>query len=146
MTDTHDGTDASAPDRPVEVATEAALDERVESADYALVEFYTAGCSICAALGPVLGNVARATDALVLQVNPRDDPALIDEYDIRKAPTLVLFENGDPVARRDDGFVGAEELIRWIESRGREGGPDSVRGRTAGGGENEKENGDGETA
>ena len=125
MTDTPDGTDASAPDRPVAVTTESALDERVVSADLALVEFYTAGCSICGALEPVLGNVARATDALVVTVNPRDDPALVDEYDIRKAPTLVLFADGDPVARRDDGFVGAEELVRWIESRGREGGPDS---------------------
>jgi thiol-disulfide isomerase/thioredoxin len=125
VTDTPDSTDASAPDRPVAVATESTLDERAASTHLALVEFYTAGCSICGALEPVLGNVARATDALVVTVNPRDDPALIDEYDVRKAPTLVLFEGREPVARRDDGFVGTEELVRWIESRGREEGLDS---------------------
>lgn len=118
--------------RPVDVGTQAALDERIAGADLALVEFYTEGCAICAAMDPVLGNVARATDALVVQVNPRDDPDLVTAYDVRKAPTFVLFADGEPVARRDDGFVGAEALVRWVESRGREGGPDAASdGETA---------------
>jgi thioredoxin-like negative regulator of GroEL len=40
---------------------------------------------------PVLGNVARVTDATVALVNPRDDPALIDRFTIRSVPTLLLF-------------------------------------------------------
>ncbi|MFB6160903.1 MAG: thioredoxin family protein [Haloferacaceae archaeon] len=109
-----DATNA-APARPVRLDDEAALDEFVETHPLALVEFYTEGCGICASMEPVLGNVARATDAAVGVVNPRDDPPLVDRFEVRSVPLLVLFVAGEPVARRAEGFVGAEDLIDWVD-------------------------------
>jgi hypothetical protein len=32
-----------------------------------------------------------------------------------RVPTLVLFEDGDPVRRLDDGFVGAERVVTFVD-------------------------------
>ncbi|WP_248896537.1 thioredoxin family protein [Haloplanus halobius] len=92
-----------------------ALDDVVGDHDRLLVECYTEGCGACAAMEPVLSNVARETGITVALVNPRDDPVLIEAYDIRRVPTLVLFEEGEQVARLDEGFVGAERVIEFLD-------------------------------
>jgi thioredoxin-like negative regulator of GroEL len=103
-------------ERPVDLDDEAELDEFVGTNQVALVEFYTEGCGVCASMEPVLSNVARASGAAVGLVNPRDDPVLVDRFDVRSVPTLVLFADGKPVARRSEGFVGADELVSWVDS------------------------------
>ena len=100
--------------RPTPLADADALDEFVADADAALVEFYTDGCGICASMEPVLGNVARALDVDVALVNPRDDPPLVERFDVRSVPLFVLFVDGDPVARRAEGFIPGEELSAWV--------------------------------
>ncbi|MFB6164248.1 MAG: thioredoxin family protein [Haloarculaceae archaeon] len=105
-------------DRPVALADAAALDDLVTAHDRVLVEFYTEGCGICASMEPVLGIVARSTDAVVATVNPRDDPPLVERFDVRSVPLFVLFADGEPVARRAEGFVGADDLLAFVESGG----------------------------
>lgn len=100
--------------RPVSLADEAAVDAFVADNSLALIQLSTEGCSICASMEPVLTGVARTTRAAVGVCYPRDDPALIDRFDVRSVPTLLLFRDGDRVARRADGFVGVEPLREWI--------------------------------
>jgi len=96
---------------PTHLDTAAALERFVADHDRVLVEFYTDGCGACAAMEPVLGVVAAETGVPVALVNPRDDPRLIEDYDVTRVPTLVVFEDGAVDARLDDGFVGAERVI-----------------------------------
>ncbi|EMA66570.1 thioredoxin [Halorubrum aidingense JCM 13560] len=100
--------------RPTSLADEDALDAFVADADAALVEFYTDGCGICASMEPVLGNVARAVDVEVALINPRDDPPLIERFDVRSVPLFVLFVDGEPVARRAEGFIPGDDLADWV--------------------------------
>jgi len=110
---------ASAADaRPVRLDDAAALDAFVDREGVALVEFYTEGCSLCAGMEPVLGNVARTTDAAVGLVNPRDDPPLIERFDVTSVPLLVVFADGEPVDRRAEGFVGGDDLAAWLAEHG----------------------------
>ena len=104
-------------DRPVSLADEDDLDAFVADADAALVEFYTDGCGICASMEPVIGNVARGVevDLAVGLVNPRDDPPLVERFDVRSVPLFVLFVDGEPVARRADGFIPGDELTAWVD-------------------------------
>jgi thioredoxin-like negative regulator of GroEL len=105
----------AAPDRPVSVETEAELDELVRENDLVLVEFYTEGCGICQSIEPVLGNVARAhEDLTVVLVNPRDDPPLIDRFDVRSVPMLVLFEDGERVGTLAEGFQGGSAIDDFV--------------------------------
>jgi len=101
-------------DKPIHVETADELDAVVDEHDRVLVEFYTEGCGACTAMEPVLGVVARETGVPVVLVNPRDDPALIETYDIQSVPTLVSFEDGEAVGRLAEGFVGAERVIEFL--------------------------------
>jgi len=98
----------------------AELRDAVADSDLVLVDFYTKGCTLCQSIEPVLGSVARAADVPVLLVNPRNDPSLVSEHDIRSVPTLAVFragEGGEPeeVDRIADGFVGAERIVEFVE-------------------------------
>ncbi|MEF8812901.1 MAG: thioredoxin family protein [Halovenus sp.] len=108
------GGSATASPTPTRLQDEAALDGFRTGADVVLVEFFTSGCSICQSMEPVLGNVARDADVPVGTINPRDDPPLVDRFDVRSVPLFVLFVDGEPVARLADGFVSGEALSSWI--------------------------------
>ncbi len=116
MTETSDSSvDRSTPNRPTQLADEPALDSFIADYEAALVEFYTDGCGICGSMEPVVGNVARQLDVAVGLVNPRDDPPLVDRFEVRSVPLFVLFVGGEPVARRADGFVAGDDLTAWVE-------------------------------
>ena len=117
MTETADTTaDTQAATRPTNLADEAALDDFISEHEIALVEFYTEGCALCASIEPVIGNVARAHDDLAVGVvNPRDDPVLIERFQIQSAPTLVLFEDGEVVGRLASGFQGGDAIDAFLD-------------------------------
>ncbi len=93
-----------------------ALSDRVATGDALLVLFRTAGCSICDAMEPVLGGVARSVEVPVLTVNPRDHPPLVEDHRITSVPTLVLFDGGREVARLAEGFVPAADVVAFVET------------------------------
>ncbi|WP_158058038.1 thioredoxin family protein [Halorussus halophilus] len=111
-------TRSDSPDTPVQLADADELAAFVATHDLVLVDFYTNGCAICQSIEPVVGNVARATEAAVGTLNPRDDPELIDTYDVRSVPTLLLFEDGELVDRLAEGFQETQAVVEFVENRG----------------------------
>ncbi len=107
---------SSSHDKPLRVEDGEELHRVVADHDLVLVDFYTKGCTLCQAIEPVVGNVARATDATVAMVNPGNDFSLVEEYDIRSVPTLLMFEDGDLVGRMADGFQGTDAVVEFVES------------------------------
>jgi thiol-disulfide isomerase/thioredoxin len=105
------------PDTPARLDDGDDLDRFVATHDLALVDLYTEGCSLCQAIEPVVGNVARATDAAVGLLNPRDDLELVETYDVRSVPTLLLFEDSELVDRMAEGFRGTEAVVEFVEER-----------------------------
>lgn len=103
-------------DRPLSLATQADLDTLVADHDHVLVEFHTKGCSLCQAMQPVLSGIAQTGNIVVATMNPRDDPQLVEEYNVQSVPKLLLFEDGFLVGTREEGFLGVEELWQFIES------------------------------
>ncbi|GAB3664843.1 thioredoxin family protein [Halopiger thermotolerans] len=108
--------------KPVRLADGSELEAFVDRHDVALVEFYTKGCPKCQAMEPVLGNVARSTGVPMGMLNPGDDLALVDRFDIESVPSLLLFRDGEPVARIADGFVGGDEVTDFLTDHA----PDAV--------------------
>lgn len=102
--------------KPCRLDGSEAFDDLRESTDLLLVEFYTNGCSMCAAMEPVLGNVARATDATVAMLNAGHAFDLAERYAISSVPTLLLFEDGDLAGRLADGFQGADAVLSFVAS------------------------------
>jgi thioredoxin 1 len=104
------------PARPTSLDDEADLDAFLDAHDRVLLEAYTDGCSQCDAMVPVLGNVARATDVAVALVNPRDDPVLVERLEVTSVPLLVYYEDGEPVRRLAEGFVGADAVLEFVDA------------------------------
>lgn len=100
--------------RPIALDSADELDDLVATHDRVLVEFHTQGCSMCDAMQPVLGGVARSSDVAVATMNPRDDPVLLDEYDVRSVPKLLYFEDGELVDTEEEGFVPTEDVLRFV--------------------------------
>ena len=46
------------------------------------------------------------------------DLELVETYDVRSVPTLLLFEDGELVGRLADGFRGTEAVVEFVASRG----------------------------
>lgn len=103
--------------KPARLEDGADLDAFVDEHDVALVEFYTKGCERCNAMVPVLGNVARVADVSIALLNPGNDITLVDRFDIRSVPTLVLFEDGEEIGRLAEGFVKTDAVVSFLEDR-----------------------------
>ena len=114
MSESADGETPPTP-RITQLTSETELDRFVSEPSVALVEFYTDGCGICQSMEPVLSNLARGRAIPIGTVNPRDDPPLIDRFDVRSVPLFVLFVDGAPVARLAEGFVSGDDLTEWID-------------------------------
>jgi thioredoxin 1 len=66
-----------------------------------VVEFMSYGCAHCRVIEPVLQQVAGMVKARekIFRVNNAVDQDLVDSYQILGTPTLVMFLNGNEVAR-----------------------------------------------
>jgi thioredoxin 1 len=67
------------------------------------VEFMSYGCAHCGEMEPVLQQVAATlrTQEPIYRVNVAVQPGLAQTYAIEGTPTLVMFLNGEEVARSE---------------------------------------------
>lgn len=79
-----------------------------------LVDFYATWCGPCKMLHPVLEEVEKETKEIeIKQIDVDEAPEVSKEYGVMSIPTLILFKNGEEVAR-NIGFLGKQEIISWI--------------------------------
>ena len=93
--------------RPLEIATVQDFRREVERSDQpTVVCFTTSWCPFCRRFKPRFVEAAARADArsVMVYIDDWDNP-LWDEYHVDVVPTLVLFDGGKPVYRRD-GVLG----------------------------------------
>jgi thioredoxin 1 len=80
-----------------------------------LVDFYADWCGPCKKLAPALHRIARETpDAKVVKVNIDHSPRLAKKYGVRTIPTVVVFKNGEAVAR-NTGLANESTLVGLLD-------------------------------
>ncbi|SFO46562.1 thioredoxin [Pseudobutyrivibrio sp. JW11] len=81
-----------------------------------VVDFYSDSCITCKKLAPTLCDIEEEYEGKlnVFKVNTNYDTKLVEEYEIKANPTLILFKEGKAVGKQV-GPREYDELVEWLE-------------------------------
>ena len=81
-----------------------------------VVDFYSDSCITCKKLAPTLCDIEEEYEGklIVFKVNTNYDTRLVEEYEIKANPTLILFKEGKAVGKQV-GPREYDELVEWLE-------------------------------
>jgi len=105
--------------KPIDVTGEDFEEEVIKCTDMpVLVDFWSETCGHCLALNPQYDQAAEAREGEVkfAKVSFQDCRDLFSEHGVRATPTLVLFRDGEEIARTV-GAMRADDLQEWLDER-----------------------------
>ena len=95
-------------------ATKETFDELVGSG-LVLVDVWAQSCHPCVALAPHMADIASSNPALtVVKLDASKARRLCMSLQVRGLPTILLFSNGQEVARISDPNLTADQVDIWL--------------------------------
>jgi len=103
--------------RPVELSEETFEKTITRTGIPVVVDFWAAWCGPCKMMAPVFQQAAARLEprARLAKVNTETEPTLASRFRIQSIPTLVIFKDGQEVARQP-GAMDLNNLLRWIQT------------------------------
>jgi len=99
-----------------ELTTDNFQEQVIESSIPVLVDFTADWCPPCKMLAPIVADIARAYEGQlrVASIDVDNYPDFQEQYGIMGLPTLLLFQDGEPV-KRMVGFQPRQKIELQIK-------------------------------
>ena len=94
--------------------TDSTFDEEIGAAESpVVVDFWAEWCGPCKMIAPILEEIAgeQAGKVVIAKLNVDDNPDIARRFDVMSIPTLIVFQDGQPVKR----MVGAKGKGQLLE-------------------------------
>jgi thioredoxin 1 len=100
----------------ISTLTDSTFDEEIGAAtDPVVVDFWAEWCGPCKMISPILEEIAteHAGKVKVAKLNVDDNPNVTRRFEVMSIPTLIVFQDGEPV-RRMIGAKGKGQLLQEL--------------------------------
>ncbi|WP_418263233.1 thioredoxin [Flavobacterium faecale] len=80
-----------------------------------LIDFYATWCAPCKTLSPILKEVkdSLGDQITIIKIDIDKNPSVAGKYQVRSVPTMILFQNGEPLWKQS-GVLDKNEIINSI--------------------------------
>ena len=100
----------------ISTLTDATFDEEIGAASEAvIVDFWAEWCGPCKMIAPILEEIAseQVGKVRIAKLNVDDNPDAARRYEVMSIPTLIVFQDGQPV-KRMIGAKGKGQLLQEL--------------------------------
>lgn len=91
--------------------------EVIENEKTVLLDFFAAWCGPCKMLAPVVEEVAKERDDIMVgKVDIDEEMELVQKFKIMSVPTLVVLKNGQLI-HKSAGVVSKREIMELLSTK-----------------------------
>lgn len=101
----------------VTLTSENFENEVINSQSAVLVDFWASWCGPCRMLAPIVDEIASKHPEIKFgKVNVDEEAALAAKFNIMTIPTLIVFKNGQAIAK-SIGLIDSNELEKLLAQK-----------------------------